>query len=379
MGLISGSLGGIKEKKKEKDNKESIQKFKKKTILLDNFEGFSELKKSQKIQEVTLFINNTCNLNCPYCYVERLSDDPKENISNEQWLSFLSDAIDDGVKTISIVGKEPFIIPEKTIDFLERLNNINDGKINKGLVSNLTLMTPKIAKSLSAINNLYIDVSIDGLPNIHNKNRGNGSFEKTLKGIGYLKDAGITDIFVSHLLYKDNAETLCDSVNSLCERYDLKKFSIFPLCDFGDKDPLSISGSEYCDVIENILDNKLKMSGIEIIFKTDYTEPEVMLAVLDKFIRRDEIKEDKNGVLYNMYKDNNLNTYYLNFSPFPCEFISTLRINHKGGVTFCANMNDEIVNIKDGYNAVKECVSSQEVEVFYQNYFNRVRLMMAKD
>lgn len=360
MSLISGSGGGIKTKS-----------FKKSGIVEIN--DFEELKCAQKIQEIGIFINNTCNLDCPYCYVKELSDNTEEIISNEQWLSFLTEAINDSVRTLSIVGKEPFMTPEATIDLLQKLN----GETNKGLVSNLTLMTPEIARQLSDIKNLYIDVSIDGLPSIHDRNRGNGSFEKTIRGMEYLKDAGITNIFVSHLLYKDNAETFCNFI-AFCEKYDLKKFSVFPLCDFGDKDksPLSMSGNEYCNIIEMIMNNTLKISDTEIIFKTDYTEPEIMLSVVDRFVRRDKIREDENGVLYDVYSDKNHNTFYFNFSPFPLEFVSALRINHRGSVTFCANMNDEIINIRDGYNAVKECINSQEVEVFYQKYFNKMRSMV---
>lgn len=330
---------------------------------------FKKLQSIQQIREISIFINNTCNLFCPYCYVKGMSSAENECATNQQWLPFLQDAIKDGVQLISIVGKEPFMTPDKTIGLLSALNNYTG--VRKGVVSNLTLMTPSIAKQLSYIENLYIDFTLDGLEKIHNVTRGAGNFAKTLRGVKLLKGAGVNDLFVSHMLNANNINTFPEFVK-FCGSNSLQKFSVFPLCSLDDKDPLHASSDKYCRAIDNAISGKLEIEGAEIIFKSDYLTPEITNKIIKRYIHLNRLKEDKNGVLYDSYRDKKGNIFYFNFLPFPIEFISALRINHRGDIVFCSEMlscpegpGRKIINISTGYKAVKEMVNSKQVKDFY--------------
>lgn len=61
------------------------------------------------------------------------------------------------------------------------------------MITNATLITPEIAKALKA-HNLSIQVSLNGsCPDTHDKLCGKGNFDKTIKGLKYLLDAGLAE------------------------------------------------------------------------------------------------------------------------------------------------------------------------------------------
>lgn len=332
----------------------------------------------QKIREISLFINNTCNLGCPYCYVKKMAGN-EELITNEKWVDFLSAAMSDKTKLVSIVGKEPFMTPGRTIDLLTKLNKFP--RVQKGIVSNLTLVTPEIAKQIANIKNLYIDVSLDGIPEVHNKLRGEGTIEKSLRGLDYLRETGFNNIFVSHMCLEKNMKTFSQFV-SFCADNGLKKIVIFPYCNTSRNDPLLVNPKKYCQFIDQIMQlNFMDVQGMEIIIKTDYLSPEIQMGVTKQFIDIKNLKEDESGVLYNEFIVSG-NTFYLNFLPFPVEFIFALRINYDGNVIFCRDMmrknisQKAIGNIKEGYYAIKNKIkTSAEVKKFYQKWFNDFKKM----
>lgn len=339
---------------------------------------FNEIKKHQNIVDITLFINNRCNLKCPFCYVKNLEKTMPviDNINRINFLASLpkTDAIK--IKTIAIVGKEPLLSASETIELLQWLEE-KFPSIRKGIVSNLHLMTEEIARALSKLNNFFLDVSIDGTPEIHNKLRGKDAWEKAMTGVKILQNAGMNNIFVSHMLLPENLAHFNEMV-SLCAENGLKKFSVFPYCSLDENDPLLIKPADYCEFIEKIMTpDYLKIDGAEIIIKNDYLNPKIAFATIDKFIRFDELQEDEHGVLYNLYKVNG-NKFYFNFLPFPIDFVDALRINYDGNVVICRDMMRSnlseyaIGHINEGYVAIKnKLFTSEKIKNFYREYFEK--------
>lgn len=342
---------------------------------MDFEEYFKNLQEMREIKEISLFINDECNLSCTYCYVQKLKKG--KLVSNSEWINFLADAKDANI--ISIVGKEPFMTPEKTLDLLGRLNEKRFSHIKKGVVTNATLITPSIAKQLAEISNLYIDISIDGIPDVHNSPlaRGVGNMERSMRGLFYLQEAGIKDIFVSHMLSSASMQTFSEFMD-FCAEKGLKKIVIFPFIN-------SISGVEtvnkkdHCLFIEKIMSpNYLKSHNLVMVIKTDYLVSEICLEVIKQFIDVEELEEDANGVLYRK-KVVNGNTLYINFLPFPMEFCTALRINYNGNVIFCGEMvsEDVVGNISEGFQAIQDKIlTSKKVKEFYLEKFLYVKKIL---
>ncbi len=160
------------------------------------FEGSAGyLKKLSEIKSVSLFVNNMCNLRCPYCYLAGTNNEPNEEISVNKTLDFIEKVhVRSALESTVIVGREPFLSPDRTFAVLEGLRKMGIPKI--GIVTNGTLIAENYAKKLAGLAS-FVDVSVDGLEKVHEATRGKGNFAKTISGIKHLLDAGI-DVFVLH-------------------------------------------------------------------------------------------------------------------------------------------------------------------------------------
>jgi radical SAM protein with 4Fe4S-binding SPASM domain len=112
-------------------------------------------------------LTQRCNLNCKHC----LTADPSrtQEISGEEIKAIIKQIIDLKIFRVRISGGEPLL-----------------GKANRtiSLFTNGTLITRDVAKRLVAAPVKYIHVSLDGSSaKIHDAVRGEGSFNKSIRGI----------------------------------------------------------------------------------------------------------------------------------------------------------------------------------------------------
>lgn len=119
-----------------------------------------------------------CNLNCRYCYTKKT----KNRLTNEQVLSFVEKykkylhSIKSDLKSILFCGGEVFMLP----DFIDLVNGLTDQNIFISVITNGTINK---LKEINKPNNCQLLVSLDGVKEVHDKNRGVGNFDKTIKFI----------------------------------------------------------------------------------------------------------------------------------------------------------------------------------------------------
>lgn len=151
----------------------------------------------------------SCNLRCIHCYQNdyKFKDLEKEKIF--KIASILDSTLGKWKKNgrISLTGGEPFLRKNllfDLLDYFEKSNNFHW----IGILSNGTLIDNKIIKELKQFKKLKeIQISIDGSSsNLHNKIRGEGSFEKSINAIKKLKenDFYVSMMFTLHSLNKDD-------------------------------------------------------------------------------------------------------------------------------------------------------------------------------
>jgi uncharacterized protein len=146
-----------------------------------------------------------CNLNCSYCF--------EFNLADQSWRespAIMSDEVFEGILArvkrhsvlsgqtrinLSFHGGEPMLIGLRRFEsWCESARaRLAPLEVTISLQTNATLLTPKWAQALRA-NNVNVGVSLDGPKIVNDRERsdrrGRGSYDKVLRGISFLQDAG---------------------------------------------------------------------------------------------------------------------------------------------------------------------------------------------
>ena len=131
---------------------------------------------------VTWEISLKCNLRCVHC-LSNSGDVVKNELNTADCMKLIDEFAALKVFQVNIGGGEPFIRE----DFIDLL----DYSHNKGLVTcvstNGTALDDRIAKRLSSMNMLYLQVSLDGADeDTNDRIRGRGTYGKILNALGAL-------------------------------------------------------------------------------------------------------------------------------------------------------------------------------------------------
>jgi MoaA/NifB/PqqE/SkfB family radical SAM enzyme len=133
---------------------------------------------------VSVNLTLKCNLACTFCKTcypvrQELSAREIKDIVDQTWLW--------GVRRFNPIGGEPFVRPD-----LEEILEYACGKdFYITLTTNGTLINPKRARRIAQIpyNRLHFNVSLDGPNPWHDMGRGEGNFDKAVRGYWNLREA----------------------------------------------------------------------------------------------------------------------------------------------------------------------------------------------
>ena len=147
----------------------------------------------------TLWINtgSLCNITCRNCYIDSSPENDRlAYISRSEVASYLDEIARDGwpVSEIGFTGGEPFLNP----DILEMLGDVLARGHRALVLTNAMqpMLRPRIREGLLGLRETYGDrlvirVSLDHYTReLHNTERGEGSFDRTLEGIDWLAREG---------------------------------------------------------------------------------------------------------------------------------------------------------------------------------------------
>ncbi|KKR03876.1 MAG: hypothetical protein UT30_C0017G0015 [Candidatus Uhrbacteria bacterium GW2011_GWF2_39_13] len=133
--------------------------------------------------EINIHITDKCNLKCTYCYsnfYKRHNDD----ISLHDIKRIVDSFYEMGVIEVSLIGGEPFLHPQfpEIVDYVKSKGLFCSAVTNGYFVSKLI----DTAKKLD-----MICVSIDGLNEVNDLTRGNGSFNKAIEALEIMQKNNI--------------------------------------------------------------------------------------------------------------------------------------------------------------------------------------------
>lgn len=140
-----------------------------------------------KLDYVQWDITSLCNLNCAHCREKSTLSNPDNDLNKKEVLSAIDQIVDFNTHTLSLAGGEP-LLGKHLWDILE----YSQGKFKRLVLStNGTLITSKVAEKLAKyLTN--VQISVDGPDaETHDYIRGEGSFDKTMKAVRFLKKAGL--------------------------------------------------------------------------------------------------------------------------------------------------------------------------------------------
>ena len=160
---------------------------------------------------LTLQVTRRCNLRCIYCSEDAMIKEPSQDT-----LFQIIDRLK-GVDRVIIAGGEPTLRK----DLPEIANRLRQTVNIVAMASNVVLMTPELARRLHG-SLAYVDVTIDGTRDVHNRIR--GSYDEVLTGVRTLINEGL-DVSLVTVLLSDNVESVID-VCRLANELHAKKLKI---------------------------------------------------------------------------------------------------------------------------------------------------------
>ncbi|QQO90657.1 hypothetical protein pEaSNUABM42_00173 [Erwinia phage pEa_SNUABM_42] len=166
----------------------------------------SQTRKQRPTLTYQVVTNLSCNLDCSYCYERKY---PRNNKVDDA-VDFIHACFDrdrhieDAEIIIDIIGGEPFMQPKilkAVFETAEELAARDNRQYVFSISTNGTLFDRPISKEIIERwkDRLSIGVSIDGLPEVHDRYRifttsREGSYEQAMRGYQYLKSVGIAEL-----------------------------------------------------------------------------------------------------------------------------------------------------------------------------------------
>ena len=191
-----------------------------------------ELYRNPILRQLFLELTLRCNEHCYHCGSNCMSDN-KEEMSVEEYQRILDEIKEDfdiGKVFLCITGGEPLL----RRDFFEILGYADKLGYHWGMTSNGTLITKETAHLLADCGMRTISISIDGLPETHDRLRGfPGGYKAAMQGIQNLIDEkAFQNIQITTVVNHENIEEL-DALFSIMDSIDIDSWRVINLEPIG--------------------------------------------------------------------------------------------------------------------------------------------------
>lgn len=252
-------------------------------------------------------VTRQCNLYCSHCYAAAESQPAAGEFTTAEAKAFLEDLAAAEVPAVSVSGGEP-LLREDLVDLIEHASSLG---VQPVLTTNGSLLTRENAAALAAAGLRYVAVSVDGLPDHHDRFRGrNGAFAAARRGVDHCLEAGL-ETGVRYTVSRANADDLEDVLEHFAS-LDIDRFCLAHLeyggrgAEIADADlspqatrevvtrlcELTLAYYDRGEGIETLLDGNFADAGYLVEFARDHFDEERARAVHD---RLDRIGGDPTG------------------------------------------------------------------------------------
>lgn len=203
-------------------------------------------------------ITDRCNLRCTHCYQSDYAcDTPIEDIKlvMRQLDAFTKHFA--AKAHINLTGGEPLACR----NFFETLDMIRAADMTVGVLTNGTLITKEMAKRLASYKNLtYIQISIDGPREIHDKVRGEGNFDRAVAGAAMIRKYSNIPVYASFTAHRENFRELRSAINA-CRKARFDYFWTDRVIPFGQSEKENCMSSEQFEEFLSVLSEEARKNG----------------------------------------------------------------------------------------------------------------------
>ena len=134
-----------------------------------------------------LEVTRQCATRCRLCYVDSGVDRP-DTLAEREIFDVIDQMADMGIAFVALSGGDP-LTRKDLVEILEYI--ALEKKLTAGLSTSLLTLTEPIARRMKDLG-VLVQVSLDGSkPEVNDWNRGEGSFERTMRGVELLNRFGI--------------------------------------------------------------------------------------------------------------------------------------------------------------------------------------------
>lgn len=195
-------------------------------------------------------ITERCNEGCSYCYNAFRDDPPEDEYDSEGIARRIAE---NEIFYVVITGGEPFVVKDKVFRAGEVFSASNvDFSIN----TNLTLISRDDVKRLKDLGVVsFLTSVVSHNPEDHDViKRRPGAFERTMKGIGLVKEQGI-HLAANMVITQFNKDQVYDTGRYLHERFGDLSFCATPIMPTPGKDTelLAVSSEDYVRGLDSLL------------------------------------------------------------------------------------------------------------------------------
>ncbi|MGA1791175.1 MAG: radical SAM protein [bacterium] len=173
------------------------------------------------LRYLELQLLNRCNLKCRHCY---LGPARQDELSLEDAIKISGEFASIGGLRLLITGGEPLLYPHLKA-FIQEISKL---RLRRVLLTNGTLISEENISWLQVEN---IQFSLDGWRQGHDHLRGQGTFDKVLRGIRIARDAGIP-ISIATIIHQGNLGDF-ERLKLFCEEMDATEWGIDVPCVAG--------------------------------------------------------------------------------------------------------------------------------------------------
>lgn len=171
-----------------------------------SYEGRQRYLKPERLAELWLHTNNSCNLACTHCLVNS-GPGQTPGLPSESLKGIIREALDMGTERFYMTGGEPFLRPD-IYDLIRLITE--EGARELILLTNATLFRGPRGQGLDGLSRerVKFQVSVDGgRPETNDPIRGPGTFEKAIDGVRVLSALGF-DISLTTVVTRQNLKEL---------------------------------------------------------------------------------------------------------------------------------------------------------------------------
>jgi len=298
-------------------------------------------------------VTHRCNLNCTHCYVYQ--DSPKKEMTYDEACTII-DQLSEAKNFILVFFGGEALLRQDIFDLMRYASEKN---VQAALASNGTLITEEVAKKLKDVGVGYVQVSIDGLKDVHEQIRGIGTFEKAISAIEICLNEGLYTC-IGTTITQQNVHQIYDLVE-LAKSLKVQKFEIIDFVPSGKAShqahvtlsPLQIEkfGAVICDIWQKLMGENypLTLSYKNPVFARILSQrfPDVITAPFFKGIF------SKEAITYFNFSERLRKGVFGKQSPFSpvitgCECgVFTMHIKANGDVTPCPLNPTFLGNVKN--------------------------------